>query len=184
MPTRPCSTKKVKHKDYYCLASNKQPCVICEKPTEKTIVNKFNRVQYLELIDTNSLNWDAIFRFLNVMENRFTFQLKNGGVLNPYNVYTGKCITVKWDSMSASRIEEIEWIGEDFTGLVPSFVYELSDKAKFKKLKDKKRAILSYIEKANKQKYDRYTELVTHDMRVNCCSNVCLNIWLLRNNYA
>jgi len=186
MPTREVKKKlkPVPHKDFYCLGSKRKPCIICGKNTEKTIINKCNRVKYLELTDVSTLDWDAIYRYLDVLNKRLTIEVEGGKRLTAYNVYHGRCSTPSWDLVSGNRSEKVLWEGEDFSNVIPYSLYDYSTKAKFRRLKDKKRAIISYFEKRNQTLYETHTRLDSYDTDNACCSNKCLNMWLLRMGHA
>ena len=185
MPTRPVTKKPKLPKsiDGFRLSSpNFKECSICGKKTTRTIINRYNRIQHIEIFDIEKLDWDAVARYIDVLSKRNTITLPNGGILSHCNVYSGYCSSISWDMSSGNRVEDYHWRGEDFSKLFPNEIYLFSRTGVFNKRKDKKAAIIKHLTKLNEERVKKYGESTDYDTRVSCCSSVCLNMWLLRKD--
>ena len=178
MPTRP-KKPEVQNKDYYHLVGpDKAPCEICERPTYKTIVNTYNRAKNLDVVVPESLDWEAIERYLAVIENRPILVIPNGQSLTDYNIYRGKAEEWKYGMNNPTTY----WSGEDFSDKIPYWIFNYTTKARFKDRKNKKKALLKFISQRNEREKERAVVLHDLDLKVACCSSACLNMWLLRKD--
>lgn len=152
-------------------------CVICEKPTNRKIMNRYNGMHNYQdnYIDPDKLDWGAVVRFATLLEQRAEGKTLPVGI-SVYNIRVGRMNS--WNRLDGSV--SIAWEGEDFRQSLPYTVLEMVQKRSIFTRKDKKKALTKVITKRNQDILEMHRTDREHDTGNACCSQVCLNMWLLQ----
>lgn len=179
---------KYKRIDINFLQSNNNPCVICAKPTSKTIRRKYNRVDAIKdtIIDVDKLDWEAISRLTNLLLAPPIVTIKGSSKyshdepIHPYNLYIGTQQNTDWSGPNAPVVT-IVYSGEDFTEKIPREVYRFMRKAFYLNAKNKERVLRKRLVKENEKNLTSLLDIREYDTNVSCCSRACLTLYTIQN---
>ena len=176
----------VKNKREYFLGAPTKPCVICRTPTSTMVMLRTNNIEYYEgaKLDPSTLDMDKILRFVKAMK---AFQTSDDPLLNDYRgrwaaskVDDGKVeVDIQYDYKNRTHKGRVIWSGEKFN--LPYGQHDLFGVQSLWSLKTDKailKGILKRVEEHNKSK-ERAGNKDFDQPRDYCCSEVCLNMWIL-----
>jgi hypothetical protein len=178
----------VKNKDEYKLGNYPKKCCICRTPTPLRIMRVTNNVEYIErsVINLGILDMDKCVRYVRshakllndptLTEHLSRYNTASAADEGKFSIRTGQ-----YNYSKGCYPEEVVWTGEAFN--FGYTLYNILSRRSLTKLKgDKaiKNNIIALINDYNDKITNRYSSDNEYEQEP-CCSEACLNMWILRN---